>query len=234
MNVTIVIPTYNERNNVQTLIGRIFSIVPDVSVLVVDDTSPDGTADAVKALEARYPNLRLLVREKKEGLGKAYAAAFDLALEDLAVTHVVMMDADLSHDPAYLPDMFAIADRYDVVVGSRYTRGGNTEGWEMWRRVLSRYGNLYARVVTRLPVHDCTGGYNLMRASSLRSINRSFDASGYAFIMELKYRLYRAGARFAEVPIIFKNRTDGESKISGGIIKEGIIAPWEMVLRRRS
>ena len=143
------------------------------------------------------------------------------------------MDADLSHDPAHLPALLAASAEHDVVVGSRYVRGGGVSGWELWRRILSAGGNFYARTVTGLPVRDCTTGYGVIDAGLLKKVSlRRIDSSGYAFLIELKYMLFRAGASFAEVPIIFKNRVGGESKISGHIISEGVIAPWKMIFRR--
>ncbi len=246
-NNVIVIPTYNERENIRTLVPAIFTAVPDVSILVVDDNSPDGTAAQVRELQLRFPRLSLLERKGKEGLGRAYIHAFGMVLADLTVATVTMMDADHSHDPKYLPAMFAaIAEGASVVVGSRHMRGGATVGWELWRRVLSAGGNLYCRLITRLPIYDCTGGFNMMRADVLRRVDfGTFDLSGYAFIMELKYALWKAGRQqasldqprradgaFKEIPIVFCNRVEGESKISSNIIWEGIVAPWKMIFKK--
>ena len=233
MKTVVIIPTYNEKANIVPLVEKVFKTIPAIHVLVVDDSSPDGTADTVRVLQKQYPQLSLLVRKEKAGLGKAYINAFEHVLADSDVEFVVMMDADHSHDPMYLKAMLAQSTTHDVVIGSRYVKQGGTQGWEWWRMMLSRYGNRYCRLVTRMPVSDCTGGFNIIRADILRTIDFSaFDLSGYAFIMELKYRLHLAGARFAEVPIVFKNRFEGESKISSHIISEGIIAPWKMITRR--
>ncbi len=230
MKNVVIIPTYNEKENIETVISRIFTLVPDISVTVVDDNSPDGTATIVESLMRKYPQLAIIKRQKKEGLGKAYICAFRKILEDNDVRSIIMMDADLSHDPAVLPEMLAYSEEYDVVIGSRYVRSGGTEGWELWRRGLSFFANIYCRMITRLPVYDCTGGYNLVSVSLLRKIDFStMDSSGYAFQMELKFMLWKAGARFKEIPIIFKNRANGESKISSHIILEGVRAPWNMV-----
>lgn len=229
----IVVPTYNERENVKRIIPAIFFTVPDITVLIVDDNSPDGTGQEVIALQQRFPGLSLLSRRGKEGLGKAYIHAFSEVLKDPSVQTVVMMDADLSHDPSHLPLMFERREMYDVVTGSRYVAGGKTEGWEKWRMLLSRWGNRYARMVTGMPLYDCTAGFNAINADILRKVDFSgTDMSGYAFIMELKYLLHRAGARFHEIPITFKNRFEGESKISNHIIREGILAPWKMILKK--
>jgi dolichol-phosphate mannosyltransferase len=233
MKKIIILPTYNERRNIEALLPKIFSTLPDVYVLVVDDNSPDGTASVVESMREKYPHLSLMRREKKEGLGKAYIAAFKQVLNDPEVEFVVTMDSDFSHNPQYLPKMFELAKDKDMIVGSRYIKGGGTSGWELWRRILSRGGNAYCRIITGIPIHDCTGGFNIIRTSQLKKIDLDhFDLSGYAFIMELKYSLYKTGARFAEYPIIFTNRKEGESKMSGHIITEGIIAPWKMRLKK--
>ena len=227
--ICVVLPTYNERENIETILGKIFINVVGATVLVVDDNSPDGTGVAVEGLRKKYPNLFLLKRKGKEGLGKAYTEAFLHVLQKMDQEWVLMMDADLSHNPEHIPEMLKKTMSASVVVGSRYVDGGKTVGWELWRRVLSRGGNIYARIVTGLPVRDLTGGFNLMHRDVLGKIDFSdFDASGYAFIMELKRKLHKAGAKFAEVPITFRNRTGGESKISSHIISEGVVAPWRI------
>jgi dolichol-phosphate mannosyltransferase len=233
MKNVIVIPTYNERENVETLIPIIFKSVPDVNILVADDNSPDGTAEAVKKLKETYPSLSLLSRPAKNGLGRAYIEAFSLLLNDNSVRSVIMMDADFSHDPKYLIEMLEKSHDYSVVIGSRYIMGGGTIGWELWRRVLSYFGNLYCRAITGLPIYDCTGGFNVIRADLLRKVDfKTMDMSGYAFIMELKYLLYKAGGIFYEVPITFVNRAHGETKMVSGIISEGILAPWKMIWKK--
>lgn len=230
----VIIPTYNEKENIEKIIRGVASSAPDISILVVDDNSPDGTADAVKDLAKTIPRLSLFLRKKKEGLGMAYIAAFQKVLNEGVMKKIITMDADLSHDPLYLPSLLKQSERHDVVVGSRYVNGGGIIGWELWRRVLSRLGNIYACMVTDLPIKDCTGGYNVIDVSFLKKISLDhIDSSGYAFLIELKYMLFRAGASFCEVPIIFHNRTGGESKISGHIIREGVLAPWKMLLRKK-
>jgi dolichol-phosphate mannosyltransferase len=229
MKTVIVIPTYNEKENIGPLLEKIFTLLPEVFILVVDDNSPDKTAETVREKQKKFSHLFLLVREKKEGLGKAYVDAFSRVIKDSEVDKVVMMDADFSHDPERLPAFLAAAAQSDIVVGSRYVKGGGTVGWELWRRILSRFGNFYARLITGMPLADLTGGFNLMAADFLRRINlEGLDMSGYAFIMEIKSSLFIAGAKFYEVPIIFRNRREGESKISSHIIREGVIAPWKI------
>lgn len=233
MKNVIILPTYNERENIGNIVPLIFSLVPEVYVLVADDNSPDGTGDLVKELKSKFPNLSLISKAEKNGLGRAYINAFNFVLRDNMVSSVVMMDADLSHQPKYLPEMLRKSQDYTVVVGSRYVHGGATEGWELWRRVLSFLGNFYCRTITRMPIRDCTAGFNVINADLLRKIDFSkMDMSGYAFIMELKYNLFLAGAKFFEVPIVFVNRVGGESKMSSHIINEGILAPWKMILRK--
>ncbi|MEK7072369.1 MAG: polyprenol monophosphomannose synthase [Patescibacteria group bacterium] len=229
MENLIIIPTYNERDNIGGIISAIFKMAPGIKILVVDDNSPDKTSEVVKSLQSEYPNLSLFERPRKEGLGLAYLDAFQLILKDNLVECVIMMDADFSHDPKYLPELLEVAKKFDVVVGSRYVKNGGTVGWEAWRRFLSKFGNLYSRLITKMPIFDCTGGFNLIKTDFLRKIDLSrMDMSGYAFQIELKYLLWKAGAQFKEIPIIFKNRLNGESKISNHIIKEGILAPWKI------
>lgn len=233
MKDVIVIPTYNEKENIGTLIPLIFKTIPDVYVVVVDDSSPDGTGKVVENLKYQYPKVSLITRTKKDGLGRAYIHAFQEILKDTNTRSVVMMDADLSHNPKYLPEMFKRSKEFSVVVGSRYVTGGETVGWELWRRVLSFWGNFYCRTITGMPVRDCTGGFNVISADLLRKVDFShMDMSGYAFIMEIKYLLYKASGTFSEVPITFVNRAHGETKISSHIISEGIIAPWKIKLTK--
>lgn len=229
----IVIPTYNEKENITFLVEGIFSIVDDISILVVDDNSPDGTAEAVSELMPRYPNLALLKRPEKEGLGGAYIEAFIKLLSDSEVENIIMMDADFSHNPIYLPQMFEEIKNYDLVIGSRYIKGGGITNWELWRRILSWGGNLYTRLILGWQVHDWTTGYNCIRAVSLRKIDlNKIEFSGYAFIMGLKFFLIKTGARPKEIPIIFEERRGGKSKMSGNIIREGILAPWYLLLKK--
>ncbi len=233
MKDVIIIPTYNEKENISILVPQIFEILPDILVRVADDNSPDGTAEVVKDMQNKYPNLSLIFRSKKNGLGQAYTNAFLEVLKDRNIGKVIMMDADLSHNPKYLKEMLSQGNNFSVVVGSRYVDGGKTEGWEFWRRALSFFGNAYCRVITRLPLRDCTGGFNVISAELLRKVDFSrMDMSGYAFIIEIKFLLYKAGGTFFEVPITFVNRAHGETKISGHIISEGILAPWKIRFTR--
>ena len=230
----VILPTYNERANIGQVVSRLFAQHPDFRVLVVDDSSPDGTAAAVASLQPGFPRLDLLLRREDRGFGSAYVAGFRRVLQSGAPGAVLMMDADLSHDPAYIPAMLDRLATCDVVIGSRYTAGGGVAGWELWRQALSRAGNRYVRAVTRMPFRDCTGGFNLMRAELLARLDLSgIASSGYAFQVELKYALWQSGARIHEIPIIFRNRAGGESKLTSHIVGEGIRAPWRIRSRSR-
>lgn len=230
----IIIPTYNEKNNIGQVIKKIFEFVPGADILVVDDNSPDGTGKTIENLRSQYHNLSLLKREKKEGLGKAYIAAFKTVLEDRNFKTITMMDGDLSHDPRYLPEMLKLAKNYDLVIGSRYIdKGGVTKKWGIWRRFLSATGNLYLRLIfRRYTIRDWTTGYNVIKLSALEKIN--FDLlspRGYAFISSLKYYLAKSGATIKESPIFFEERNGGESKMSFGIILEGLMTPWKIMFK---
>lgn len=233
MKHLILLPTYNESQNIERIISSIFSKYNSIYIKVIDDNSPDGTARIVEGLFNKYPNLSILKRKGKEGLGKAYIAGFREAMLSPEITHIFMMDADMSHDPKYINEMINQSKKFDLVIGSRYTKGGGTEGWETWRKLLSYFGNLYARTITRMPISDVTGGFNCINTKALKMIDLdSFSLTGYAFIMELKFNLFKKGAAITEVPITFYNRYGGESKISNNIINEGIIAPWKMILKK--
>jgi dolichol-phosphate mannosyltransferase len=232
--IVIVIPTYNEAQNIASIIPRVRESAPEAYVLVVDDNSPDGTADVVRNLMSTDTHLSLLSRNGKEGLGKAYLNAFVEALTDSTVEWIQMMDADFSHDPKYLQDMFAASAHADVVIGSKYVPGGGTVGWVRWRRWLSKFANQYCRIITGMPVNDCTSGFILMRTSFMREAHlEDIKAKGHAFMMELKYRLWKKGARIEEIPILLEDRQHGASKMSRGVIFEGVRAPWKMRFGRR-
>lgn len=233
MKTVVVIPTYNEKENIKHIIPLIFKTNPEIHILVVDDNSPDKTGIEVKELQKKYDNLSLLERKSKDGLGKAYIDAFKEVLRNVEVETIIMMDADFSHDPKHLQEMIELRKKYDVVVGSRYIKGGKTEGWELYRRILSHYGNIYAKIITRMPINECTGGFNAVNTKILRKISLDkIDVAGYAFIMHFKYLLFKNGATFFEIPICFKNRVEGVSKLSNMIIREGILAPWKMIFEK--
>lgn len=233
MRDVVVIPTYNERDNLAPLVEEVFGVAPRVAVLVVDDSSPDGTAQEARRLQRKFSNLALLVRPEKTGLGNAYVEAFRLLLQDLEVSTVTTMDADFSHSPAYLPVLLRLAKQFDVVIGSRYMAGGGTRGWARWRRFLSWAGNRYARVVSGVPLRDLTAGFVCFRRSVLERMDFSkIHSAGYAYTIESKCFAHLAGARMHETPIVFEERRGGESKLSGHIVREGLLAPWRVRLRR--
>ena len=226
----IAIPTYNEKENLPVLLARLMELPDTVHVLVVDDGSPDGTGDIAQEWSLRPEGrVHVLRRAGKQGLGSAYIAAFRWALErDYQL--VFEMDADFSHDPKYVPDMLEAARDADLVIGSRYITGVNVVNWPMQRLLLSWFANLYARIVTGLPVHDCTGGFKCFRREALAAIDFSRIASGgYSFQVEMNYKVWKKGFRIKEVPIVFVDRFAGTSKMSGSIIGEALF----LVLRLR-
>jgi dolichol-phosphate mannosyltransferase len=231
--VVVVIPTYNERENVERTIAAILDRPLKPDVLVVDDNSPDGTADAVRALVEKEPDrVGLLVRPHKQGLGPAYAAGFDAVLAAGRHDVVVQMDVDGSHDPADVDRLAAALTDADLALGSRYVDGGNVSGWTRGREWLSRGGNTYARLILGSSVHDLTGGFKAWRADLLREVGASTTASdGYGFQIEMTARAARAGARIVEVPIVFRDRIAGQSKMSGRIALEALLGVPRM--RRR-
>ena len=209
----IIVPTYNESSNIAELVGKIFSQVKDVHLLVVDDDSPDGTAEIVEKLKATYPKLTILRRHGERGLGRAYTEGIHRALDE-GFQIIGTMDADLSHDPAYLPAMLALLGNCDVVIGSRYIRDGGTVNWGIGRILLSWFANTFAAILLQIPAHDITSGYRLYRRHALEWIRTTeIRSTGYSFLGELLYRAHRAGARIVEHPIIFHDRTLGVSKL---------------------
>ena len=229
----IVVPTFNERANVGELVRDIFAQVNDIHVLVVDDDSPDGTADFVQNLSERYPNLAVLRRTNERGLGLAYTAGILHGL-DHGFEIIGTMDADLSHDPAYLPEMLRLLHSNEVVIGSRYITGGGTVNWGIYRRLLSWFANKFAATLLQIPAHDITSGYRLYRRRALEWIRTTeVKSTGYSFLGELLYRAYRSGARIAESPIIFHDRTMGVSKLHRREIYLGAINLLRLRFSRR-
>jgi len=226
----IIVPTYNERENIELLIPAVRAVVPGVSMLVVDDNSPDGTAAYVKECARTTPGVHLLERPRKEGLGRAYVAGFRWALER-PYEAVFEMDADFSHDPRYLPDFLSAIDECDLVIGSRYVNGVNVVNWPMGRLLLSYFANRYARIVTGLPIRDATGGFKCFRRRVLESINwRRISSSGYSFQIEVNYVTWKHGFVIREIPIVFTDRRRGQSKMSTKIIREAFLLLWKMRL----
>jgi dolichol-phosphate mannosyltransferase len=223
--VWVIVPTYNEADNIRPLVAAVLAALPSATILVVDDSSPDGTGTIADELAAADPRVRVRHRAAKQGLGRAYLDGFSVALAAGAGI-VVQMDADFSHDPVALPSLVAPVDRgeADLVIGSRYTKGGGVVDWGLGRRLISRCGSLFARVVLGLRPNDLTGGYKAWRATTLAAV--PFDgvhAGGYVFQIEMTFRATRAGARVREVPITFQDRRVGQSKMSRRIIVEAFV-----------
>ena len=221
MKTLIIIPTYNEYDNLRPLLQEIFSYAPATDILIVDDNSPDGTGKLADELHAENPQVNVLHRAGKLGLGTAYIAGFKYAVEQ-EYDAAFEMDADFSHDPRYLPDFLSKIEDADLVIGSRYVQGGDTPNWSLLRRFVSGGGNIFARFMLGIPVHDCTAGYRCYRRAVLESIELdTIESQGYAFQVELAYRVYKQGFKIVETPIIFMDRRVGKSKMSRKIFLEG-------------
>ena len=228
----VVLPTYNERDNLPAIVPAILAASPELDVLVVDDESPDGTGALAQALAEREPRVRVLHRRHKEGLGRAYLAGFDVALR-AGYGRILEMDDDFSHDPGRLPALLAASRDADLVLGSRYVPGGGTRNWGVGRRLLSRGGSLYARLILGIGVRDLTGGFKCFRREVLERIGlETVTTAGYAFQIELTYRALRAGFRVAEVPIVFADRRVGQSKMTKAIVLEALWKVWLIRLAR--
>ncbi len=227
-DVLVVVPTYNERENLPSLVPAVLGVDPRIEILVVDDGSPDGTGDLAERMGADEPRLHVLHRAGKQGLGTAYLAGFRWALER-GYELVFEMDADFSHDPRHLPDFLALAEEHDAVVGSRYLRGVTVVNWPMGRLLLSWLANRYARVVTGLPLNDLTSGYKCYRRAVLETLDLgAIRSNGYAFQIETVFRAIHAGFSVTETPIVFVDRNIGESKMSKRIVWEAIWMVWRM------
>jgi dolichol-phosphate mannosyltransferase len=227
---TVIIPTYNERDNIGEIIPAILAY-PRFQVLVVDDNSPDGTGDYVRELQEENPRVGLLSRPGKLGLGSAYIAGFRHALA-AGASYIFEMDADFSHDPSYLPTLLDAAETsYDLVIGSRYVKGGGTTDWGVLRQLISRGGNLYAKLILWMPIADGTGGFRCYRRSVLETLDLgAIRSNGYSFQIEMAYRTVQAGCRVGETPIIFPDRRVGKSKMSRRIVVEALINVWRLRL----
>jgi dolichol-phosphate mannosyltransferase len=225
----VCIPTYNERENLEPITRGVLEAEPRVDVLVVDDSSPDGTGVLADELARAQPRIHVLHREKKEGLGRAYLAAFRWAL-DRGYSLIIEMDADFSHHPKYLPRLLDEAQAgADLVLGSRYVAGGGTVNWGVGRKLLSRGGSLYARTILGIRIRDLTGGFKCFNRRVLEAIDLpSVQSSGYAFQIELTYRTLKKGFQVREVPIVFEDRRVGQSKMSRKIFLEGLTMVWKL------
>ncbi len=224
MKTLIIIPTYNERENLRPLLDEIFVNAPQSDILVVDDNSPDGTGNLADQIAEEDTRVHVLHRAGKLGLGTAYIAGFKYAIAH-EYDAAFEMDADFSHDPRYLPDFLKAIESADLVIGSRYVKGGGTPNWSLLRRFISGGGNIYTRIVLGLPIHDCTAGYRCYRRSVLEQINLdTVQSQGYAFQVELVHRVLQHGFKIVEIPIIFMDRRVGKSKMSRKIFIEGFLS----------
>ena len=235
MRLVICLPTYNERANLEPIARRLGGVLAGLAatprVLVIDDSSPDGTGELADRLSGELPFLSVLHRSRKEGLGPAYIAGFTLALEQGA-ERIVQMDADFSHDPDDLPRLLAASEAAGLALGSRYVEGGGTKNWGKGRQAISRFGSLYARTILGVPVHDLTGGFKCWRRETLAALPLDrIRTKGYAFQIETTYRAVRAGFEVAEVPIVFAERRSGGSKMTRGIVLEAMWKVPELRLR---
>ncbi len=227
-SVVVVVPTYNERDNLGPLVERVLAL-DNYRMIVVDDASPDGTGDLADALARAHPGrIEVIHRCRKQGLGPAYIAGLGRALEHGAEV-IVHMDADLSHNPDDVPRLVAAAEAADLVIGSRYIPGGGTVGWPIGRRALSRLGGRYARAVLGAPVHDLTGGFKAWRRETLAALDLpTMRADGYGFMIETTWRALQGGAQVVELPIVFTDRIAGASKLSRRIVLEAAILVWQL------
>jgi len=226
----IIFPTYNERENIEGIIGAVLEGDPRIEVLVVDDDSPDGTGEIVAKLAKVNKRVHLIHRERKGGLGSAYIEGFGYALRN-GYDYIFEMDADFSHDPKYIPDFLEKIKECDLVVGSRYIRGVNVINWPMKRLLLSYYANIYTRIVTGLPLKDATGGFKCYRREVLEGIDiGGVKSDGYSFQIEMSYKAWKKGYRICEIPIVFVDRQAGESKMSKKIVREAIWMVWRLRL----
>ncbi len=229
MKALIVIPTYNERHNIGRIIPEILKQDPGIEVLVVDDSSPDGTGAVVTQMMESESRIHLIEREGKQGLGTAYLAGFKWALAETDAEYIFEMDADFSHDPAAIPSFLETIQHCDLVIGSRYVNGITVMNWPLSRLFLSVFANYYAAAVTGLPLKDCTGGFKCFRRRTLQSLPLSrVHSDGYGFQIELNYHAWRRGFQIREIPIVFTDRIVGESKMSRRIIWEAAWVVWRL------
>ena len=232
IDALVIVPTFNERENIERIVPAILSVVPDAHVLVVDDLSPDGTGALADAMAAKDPRIHVEHRDGPRGLGKAYIHGFQWALAR-DYRFIFEMDADFSHRPQYLPDFLEAAEHTDLVLGCRYMDGGGVEGWGAHRLILSRGGNMYARAILGLSQQDLTGGFKCFRREVLEKIALNhIESVGYCFQIELTWRALRAGFSVSEIPIVFPDREAGTSKMSLAIAWEGVVGVWKMRLGR--
>lgn len=227
----IVIPTFNEAENIPRLVPQVLTQAPGIEILVVDDGSPDGTAQIVREMQEADQRVHLIERPRKMGLGTAYVAGFKFAIEH-GYDYVFEMDADFSHNPKEIPNFLKKIKDFDLVIGSRYTNGVRVLNWPMQRLLLSYTANVYTRIITGLPVHDATGGFKCYRREVLEAIDLDeIKSNGYAFQIEMSFKAWKKGFRIAEIPIVFLDRRVGVSKMSKSIVYEAMFMLWKLRLR---
>ena len=226
--VLIIIPTYNEKENIKRIIDKVFSVSKEVDILVVDDNSPDGTSEIVESIIEKDKRVHILKRDGKLGLGTAYIAGFKYALKH-NFDIIFEMDADFSHDPAEIPNFLEAIKENDLILGSRYVSGVNVINWPLRRLILSYGANVYTRVITGMPVKDATGGFKAFRRTVLEAINLDrVRSNGYSFQIEMTFKAFKKGFKIKEIPIIFVDRLRGNSKMSTNIIREAIFMVWKL------
>ncbi|RDU57556.1 polyprenol monophosphomannose synthase [Helicobacter sp. MIT 99-5507] len=222
-NSLILIPTYNEACNIKDLIISIFNLHPKINILIIDGNSNDDTCIIVNSLKEKYPNLHLFIQESKNGLGKAYICGFKIGMK-YQYDYFISMDADFSHNPKYISSFLSYLEVFDVVIGSRNVKGGSIVGWNLFRKILSFGGSLYARIILGCKIMDFTGGFNAYTLKAIKAINvDKIDSNGYCFQIEMKYRAKKANLKIVEFPICFCDRTQGKSKMSKAIVYEAIL-----------
>lgn len=229
--IIIIIPTYNEIENIEVLLGVLRNKYPNYDVLIVDDNSPDGTWEYVQKKSESDSKIHLIKRAGKLGLGTAYVEGFKYAIEN-GFDAVVQMDADFSHDPEKIEVLVKELDNYDLVIGSRYIQGVNVVNWPMSRLLLSYFANIYTKIITGLPINDATGGFKAIRIEVLKAINLgSIRSNGYAFQIEINFKAWKKGFKLKEVPIVFVDRVEGSSKMSKAIVREAVLMVWKLRFR---
>lgn len=229
--VLVVIPTFNEAENIPKLIPAVLRQAPNIDILVVDDGSPDGTADIIKEIMSSNSNIHILERQGKQGLGTAYVLGFKYAIEH-GYDFVFEMDADFSHNPNEIPVFLSTIKNYDLVIGSRYINGVRVLNWPMNRLLLSYSANFYTQIITGLPVYDATGGFKCYRIAALKTIDLDhIRSNGYAFQIEMSFKVWKKGFRLVEIPIVFADRRRGVSKMSKSIVYEAVFMLWKLRLR---
>lgn len=230
-NAIIIIPTFNERKNIEKMLDTLNELYPELHILVVDDNSPDGTGDYVKSRSESDDRIHVLQREGKMGLGTAYVAGFKYML-DKKYDYAIQMDADFSHDPEEIANLLIAIESNDLVIGSRYIQGVNVVNWPMSRLLLSYFASIYTRVITGMPVMDATGGFKCFRKEVLQSINLDkIRSNGYSFQIEMNFKTYKKGFRIKEIPIVFTDRVEGVSKMSKKIVHEAVTMVWKLRFR---